>query len=92
MIANAALFYGCARVLATLLDNGPAWVIVDMALARAGAVHIPIPVFFTEQVPAKLGPTHPELLAAAGEHRAVGAAEHLDHDDRPIHNHPDPDG
>lgn len=36
------------RTVATLLDNGPAWVIVDMALARAGAVHIPIPVFFTE--------------------------------------------
>ncbi|MFP5466621.1 MAG: AMP-binding protein [Gammaproteobacteria bacterium] len=35
------------RTAATLLDNGPAWVIVDMALARAGAVHIPIPVFFT---------------------------------------------
>jgi long-subunit acyl-CoA synthetase (AMP-forming)/pyrroloquinoline quinone (PQQ) biosynthesis protein C len=36
-----------ARVLATLLDNGPAWVIADLAAMRAGVVHLPIPAFFT---------------------------------------------
>lgn len=40
-------------------------------LAVAAAQLLGVAVLFTEQVPAKLGPTHPELLAAAGEHRAV---------------------
>lgn len=35
------------RVLATLLDNGPAWVVADRAAARAGIVHVPLPLFFT---------------------------------------------
>ncbi|MEI7466340.1 MAG: AMP-binding protein [Burkholderiales bacterium] len=35
------------RVLATLLDNSPAWVVADLAAARAGLVHVPLPVFFT---------------------------------------------
>jgi long-subunit acyl-CoA synthetase (AMP-forming) len=36
-----------ARVLATLLDNGPACVIADLAALNAGVVHVPIPSFFT---------------------------------------------
>ena len=35
------------RVLATLLDNGPEWVIADLAALRAGVVHVPLPTFFT---------------------------------------------
>ncbi|MCU0763554.1 MAG: AMP-binding protein [Hydrogenophaga sp.] len=35
------------RVLATGLDNGPAWVIADRATEIAGVVHVPLPVFFT---------------------------------------------
>jgi len=35
------------RVLATLLDNGPAWVVADLAALRAGVVHVPLPAFFT---------------------------------------------
>ncbi|HSV72005.1 MAG TPA: AMP-binding protein [Methylibium sp.] len=35
------------RVLATLLDNGASWAIVDAAAARAGVVHVPLPAFFT---------------------------------------------
>lgn len=35
------------RVLATLLDNSAAWVVADLAAARAGAVHVPLPTFFT---------------------------------------------
>ncbi|WP_318646697.1 AMP-binding protein [Variovorax sp. VRV01] len=34
------------RVLATLMDNSPAWVVADLAAARAQAVHVPLPVFF----------------------------------------------
>jgi len=40
-------------------------------LAVASARLLGLPVLFTEQVPAKLGPTHPDLLLAAGEGRAV---------------------
>jgi nicotinamidase-related amidase len=36
-------------------------------LAVGAARLLGLPIFFTEQVPAKLGPTHPELLQAAGE-------------------------
>lgn len=36
------------RVLATLLDNSVAWVVADRAAERAGAVHVPLPVFFTK--------------------------------------------
>jgi long-chain acyl-CoA synthetase len=36
-------------VLATLLDNSPAWVVADLAAGIAGAVHVPLPVFFTPQ-------------------------------------------
>lgn len=35
------------RVLATLLDNSAAWVLADLAAARAGLVHLPLPTFFT---------------------------------------------
>lgn len=34
------------KVLATLLDNSGAWVVVDRAAERAGVVHVPLPVFF----------------------------------------------
>jgi nicotinamidase-related amidase len=41
------------------------------ALAVGAAKLLGIPVFFTEQVPAKLGGTHPELLQAAGSNAVV---------------------
>jgi nicotinamidase-related amidase len=40
-------------------------------LAVSAAQLLGVPVFFTEQVPDKLGPTHPDLLHAAGAGRAV---------------------
>lgn len=44
------------RVLATLMDNAPAWVVADLAAERAGAVHVPLPLFFSaEQVAHALG-------------------------------------
>lgn len=47
------------RVLATLMDNSPAWVVADLAAAQTGVVHVPLPLFFTgEQI------TH--VLRAAG--------------------------
>ena len=36
------------RVLATLLDNSPAWAVADEAAALGGVVHVPLPLFFSE--------------------------------------------
>ncbi|RYF83724.1 MAG: long-chain acyl-CoA synthetase [Comamonadaceae bacterium] len=47
------------RVIATLLDNSPAWVIADAAAAQAKVVHVPLPAFFT---PEQIG----HAIAAAG--------------------------
>jgi long-subunit acyl-CoA synthetase (AMP-forming) len=47
------------RVLASLADNSPAWVVIDVAAARAGIVHVPLPLFFSA---AQLG----HALRAAG--------------------------
>lgn len=47
------------RVLATLLDNGPAWVVADAAARDAAVVHVPLPAFFT---PAQIA----HALAVAG--------------------------
>ncbi len=35
------------RVLATLLDNDPAWRVADLAALQAGVVHVPLPGFFS---------------------------------------------
>lgn len=45
------------------------------ALAIAAARGLGLPIAFTEQVPAKLGPTRPDLLALAGEKPAVFAKD-----------------
>jgi long-subunit acyl-CoA synthetase (AMP-forming) len=37
------------RVLATLMDNSPAWVMADAAAAEAGVLHVPLPLFFTAE-------------------------------------------
>jgi len=36
------------RTLATRLGNGPAWIVADLAALRAGIVHVPLPLFFSE--------------------------------------------
>ena len=42
----ASRLAGC-RVLAVLADNGPDWVMADLAAMRAGKVHLPLPGFFS---------------------------------------------
>ena len=37
------------RVVASLMDNGADWIINDLACLKAGAVHVPLPLFFTPQ-------------------------------------------
>ena len=38
-----------SQCLAVLADNGPDWVIADLAALRAGIVQVPLPGFFSEQ-------------------------------------------
>lgn len=53
------------RVVATLLDNGAAFVVLDDALERAGIVHVPLPTFFTpQQLQHALAATGVDLLIA----------------------------
>lgn len=47
--AEAALRQAGTRVLASVLDNTPAFVALDMAALRADMVHVPLPLFFTPQ-------------------------------------------
>ena len=56
------------RVLATVLDNGAGFVVLDEAAAAAGVVHVPLPPFFT---PAQMQ----HALQAAGADTLVVAAE-----------------
>ncbi|MCX2863547.1 AMP-binding protein [Paucibacter sp. PLA-PC-4] len=56
------------RVLATLMDNSPAWVIADLAAALAEVVHVPLPLFFTpEQLGHALQAAAVDTLLAPGE-------------------------
>jgi long-chain acyl-CoA synthetase len=64
--ATQALRAGGARVLATALDNGAAFVVIDEAAAQAGLVHVPLPLFFT---PAQMQ----HALRAAGADRLIAA-------------------
>jgi long-subunit acyl-CoA synthetase (AMP-forming) len=48
LLAQALRDQGAA-VVATLLDNGPAWVAADLAAAQAQAVHVPLPSFFAPE-------------------------------------------
>ena len=54
------------RVLATLLDNGPGFIVLDEAAAAAGIVHVPLPLFFTPaQVAHALQAVGADTLVAA---------------------------
>jgi long-chain acyl-CoA synthetase len=54
------------RVLATLMDNSAAWIAADLAAVEAGAVHVPLPTFFT---PGQIQ----HALAAAGVDAVLAA-------------------
>lgn len=69
---TAALRKQDVRVLATILDNDPAWVSADLAALRAGIVHVPLPAFFTPaQIAHALSATCADALLVS--HHAAGA-------------------
>jgi long-subunit acyl-CoA synthetase (AMP-forming) len=46
---SAVLRHERSRIVATMIDNGAAWVIADLAALAEGLVHVPVPSFFTPQ-------------------------------------------
>jgi len=56
-----------ATVVASLMDNGLEWIVLDLACLQAGVVHVPLPLFFT---PGQWR----ETLDAAGVNAVVGPA------------------
>jgi long-subunit acyl-CoA synthetase (AMP-forming) len=61
------------RVIATRLDNGPAWAITDLAAWHAGIVHVPLPAFFTaSQLAHVLAATGADALLEAGGDGSIG--------------------
>jgi len=60
-----ALRQAGVRMLASLADNGPAWIVTDLAALRAGVLHIPLPGFFTpDQLTQALQSTQADAIAA----------------------------
>ncbi|OAS95470.1 long-chain acyl-CoA synthetase [Achromobacter xylosoxidans] len=56
-----------ARIVASLLDNGADWIVLDLACLASGAVHLPLPLFFSpEQIAATLRASGAQVLACAG--------------------------
>lgn len=66
---------GLHRV-ASRLDNGPAWLALDLAIRRLGGVHIPLPTFFSAgQVTHALRSSGAQaVVTAEGESTPIGAA------------------
>ena len=64
------------RRIASRLDNGPAWLALDLAIRRMGGVHVPLPTFFSAgQVTHALRSSGAEcVVTAAGENMPIGAA------------------
>ncbi len=63
------------RVLAVLADNGPAWVMADLAAMHAGKVHLPLPGFFNpEQMAHALARTGADLILTDQPER-IGALD-----------------
>jgi acyl-CoA synthetase (AMP-forming)/AMP-acid ligase II len=75
----AALSVRSFRVIASRLDNGPGWVVVDLAALRAGVVHVPLPSFFTEEQTAHalrtVGAEAVIAAAGAGERALLEVAD-----------------
>lgn len=70
-LATALACNGVQR-LALQADNGPGWVVVDLACQAAGIVLVPLPGFFTDsQIAHCLASSGCDALLVANTHRAV---------------------
>jgi len=48
-VAALALLLPGRHCLGVLMDNGPAWIVTDLAALQAGIVNVPLPVFFSDE-------------------------------------------
>lgn len=73
--ADALSAYG-PRVVATLLDNGADWIVADLACLAMGAVHLPLPLFFTpEQRQAAMSAAGASLLLTPASRHAQASSD-----------------
>ncbi len=64
-----------ARRVASRLDNGPAWLTLELALRRLDGVHIPLPTFFTpQQIEHALRTSGAEGVAIALQHEKLAGS------------------
>jgi len=64
-----------AQLVASLLDNGVDWIVLDLACLSSGIVHLPLPLFFTpEQIAATLRSSGAQALACASDDADRAAA------------------
>jgi long-subunit acyl-CoA synthetase (AMP-forming) len=63
------------RRVASRLDNGPQWLVLDLAIRRLGGVHVPLPTFFSAgQVAHALSSSGAEtVVTSAREGAPIGA-------------------
>jgi long-subunit acyl-CoA synthetase (AMP-forming) len=75
MVARKLAAAGVARC-AVYLDNGPGWVVVDLALRSIGAVIVPLPLFFSPaQCAHALRSSGADAVIAFADHAALLGAE-----------------
>lgn len=68
------------RRVASRLDNGPGWCVLDLAIRAAGAAHVPLPTFFSEaQVRHALASSGAQcVVTGAHDGRPPAAAARID--------------
>ena len=65
------------KTVAVMLDNCPAWVVIDLAAARAGVTLVPLPAFFTNaQLMHSIADADVETLFTDQPERFSGFASH----------------
>ena len=66
------------RRVASRLDNGPSWFVLDLALREVGGVHVPLPMFFSDaQVRHALASSGAQCVVTAREDVMPPGAEAL---------------
>ena len=73
----AAMRASGAQRIASRLDNGGDWVVLDLAIRMLGLVHVPLPTFFSEdQIAHALRDSGADALVCIAAHIAAHASPH----------------
>lgn len=83
----AALRASGAQRIASRLDNGGDWVVLDLAIRMLGLVHVPLPTFFSEdQIAHALRDSGADALVCIAAHIAAHASPHTVHPHTAAHD------